>query len=79
MQTKKSRLFNSPKGKPMTRGIKYATASNARASIKRLVGKDANYRKRVAMRMYYRAKFHKYQTSGMREAMKVWKQYIDSI
>lgn len=79
MQTKKLRLFNTSKGKPKTYGIKYATGSNARASIKRLVGKDANYRKRVAMRMYYRAKFHKYQTPGMREAMKVWKRYINSI
>jgi hypothetical protein len=79
MITKKLRLFNTPKGKPITSGIKYATASNAYASIKKLAGKDPNYRKRIAMRMYYRAKFHKYQTSGMRAAMKVWKRYIDSI
>lgn len=79
MQTKKLRLFNTPKGRRKTSGIKYATGSNARASIKKLAGKDSNYRKRIAMRMYYRAKFHKYQTPGMREAMKVWKQYINSI
>ena len=79
MVTRKLRLFNTPRGAPKTRGIKYATAANARNSINRLKGKDANYRKSVAMRMYYRAKYHKYQTSGMREAMKVWKRYIDSI
>ena len=79
MQTKKSRLFNTPKGRIKTHGIKYATASNAYKSIKKLAGKDPNYRKQVAMRMYYRAKFHKYQTPGMRAAMKVWKHYIDSI
>jgi hypothetical protein len=79
MITKKQRLFNTPKGNPKTRGIKYATASNAYASIKKLAGKDPNYRKQVALRMYYRAKFHKYQTPGMRAAMKVWKHYIDSI
>ena len=73
-------LYNNPPGahstKPM---IKYATGKNARKSIRRLTGKDKNYRKRIAMRMYYRAKFHKNQTQGMRNAMKVWKRYIDSI
>ena len=31
------------------------------------------------MGMYYRAKYHKYQTPGMRDSMKVWKKYMDSI
>jgi hypothetical protein len=26
--------------------------------------------------MYYRAKYHKYQTKGMRAAMKVWGKYL---
>ena len=77
--TRKQRLFNSPKGGPKTRGIKYATAANARKSIKLIRGQDKTRRKRIAMRMYYRAKYHKYQTPGMRGAMKVWKKYIDSI
>lgn len=77
--TKKQRLFNSPKGGPKTRGIKYATAANARKSIKLIRGQDKTRRKRIGMRMYYRAKYHKYQTPGMRGAMKVWKKYIDSI
>ena len=76
--TKKQRLFNSPKN-PKTRGIKYATAANARKSIKLIRGKDKTRRKSIAMRMYYRAKYHKYQTPGMRGAMKVWKNYIDSL
>jgi hypothetical protein len=79
MKTRKLRLYNTPRGAPITRGIKYATARNARESIKKMAGKDPAYRKRVAMRMYYRAKFHKYQTPGMREAMRIWKDYIDSI
>ena len=77
--TRRSRLFNTPKGKPKTTGIKYATAKNARSSIKKIAGKNATYRKRIAQRMYYRAKFHKYQTPGMRNAMKVWKNYMDAL
>jgi len=75
----KKRLFNSPKGGRKTRGIKYGTAANARKSIKLIRGKDKTRRKSIAMRMYYRAKYHKYQTPGMRESMKVWKKYMDSI
>jgi hypothetical protein len=78
-RTRKQRLFNSPKGGPKTRGIKYATAANARKSIKLIRRKDKTRRKSIAMRMYYRAKYHKYQTPGMRGAMKVWKKYIDTI
>ena len=76
---KVSRLFNNPKGGPKTRGIKYATAKNARKSIQLIKRKDRTTRKLIAMRMYYRAKFHKYQTPGMRGAMKVWKKYMDTV
>jgi len=77
--TRKQRLFNSPRGGPKTKGIKYGTAKNARKSIQVIKGQDNTRRKRIAMRMYYRAKFHKYQTPGMRAAMKVWKNYINKI
>ena len=77
--TRKVRLFNNPKGAPKVPGIKYATAANARKSIKKLRGQDRGYKKSVAMRMYYRAMYHKYQTPGMKEAMKVWKKYSDSL
>ena len=73
------RLFNSPKGSAVNPGIKYATGVNARKSIKLIRGKDKTRRKSIAMRMYYRAKYHKYQTPGMRDAMKVWKRYMDSL
>jgi len=80
-KTRKQRLFNSPKpnGIAPTPLIQYGTAEKARASIRRIAGKNATRRKRIAMRMYYRAKFNKNQTQGMRNAMKVWKKYMDSI
>ena len=77
--TRRSRLFNSPKGPRKTRGIKYGTGADARKSIKLIAGKEPGYRKQIAMRMYYRAKYHKYQTPGMKDAMKVWGDYIRSI
>lgn len=86
MQTRKQKqkkghqLFNdNPRGAPTTRGIGYGTAKKARESIQKLKGKPLAYRKQVATTMYYRAKYHKYQNEGMREAMKVWGKYIQSL
>ena len=80
MKTRKAKghqLFNNnPRGAPRTRGIGYGTAERARKSIQRLKGKPKAYQLQVSTTMYYRAKYHKYQTQGMREAMKVWKDYI---
>jgi hypothetical protein len=73
---KTQKLFNG-NPHPRTKGIGYGTAERARKSIKKLRGKDRNYRRQVATTMYYRAKYHKYQTQGMRESMKVWKKYMD--
>jgi len=73
---KTRKLFND-NPHPRTKGIGYGTAERARKSIKKLRGKDRNYRRQVATTMYYRAKYHKYQTQGMRESMKVWKKYLD--
>lgn len=79
-QKKGSRLFNdNPRGKPRTRGIGYGTAKRARNSIQLLKGKPRAYQHQVATTMYYRAKYHKYQNQGMRDAMKVWKKYMNTL
>ena len=74
----RKRLFNNKVGSAPLVG-QYGTAEKAHASIKRIAGKNATRRKRIAMSMYYRAKFNKNQTQGMRNAMKVWKDYIKTI
>ena len=81
-KTKKKghQLFNdNPRGNPRTRGIGYGTAKKARNSITRLKGKSKTYKRQVATTMYYRAKHHKYQNQGMRNAMKIWKKYINQL
>jgi hypothetical protein len=84
MKTRKQKpghqLFNdNPRGRPRTRGIGYGTAERAKRSIQLLKGKDRAYQHQVATTMYYRAKHHKYQTAGMKEAMKVWRKYLQSL
>ena len=80
MQTRKQKkghqLFNdNPRGHPRTRGIGYGTAKKAKESIQKLQGNPLAYKMQVATTMYYRAKYHKYQNEGMRQAMKIWDEY----
>ena len=73
-------LFNdNPRGNPRTKGIGYGTAKRARESIQLLKGKPKAYQRQVATTMFFRAKFHKYQNEGMRQAMKVWGKYLKNI
>jgi hypothetical protein len=81
-KTKKKghQLFNdNPRGRPRIKGIGYGTAKKARNSITRLKGKSKTYKRQVATTMFYRAKHHKYQNKGMRNAMKIWKKYINQL
>jgi hypothetical protein len=81
MKTRKQghRLFNdNPKG-PSKVKAQYGTAERARQTIKRLRGKPKDYQRQVAITMFYRAKHHKYQTKGMKEAMKVYDNFLESL
>jgi hypothetical protein len=78
MKTRKvgSRLFNdNPKGKSKVKA-QYGTAERARQTLKRLRGKPKAYQRQVAVTMYYRAKHHKYQTKGMRNALKIYGSFL---
>ena len=54
----------------------YGTAKKARNTLKRLKRTTQSKARQVARTMYYRAKYHKYQTQGMKEAMQVYKKYL---
>ncbi len=84
MKTRKNqkghRLFNNnPRGSPRIKGIGYGTAKRARDSIKKIQNEPLAYRRQVASTMYYRAKYHKYQTEGMKNAEKIWGTYLKSL
>jgi hypothetical protein len=81
MKTRKVgyRLFNdTPKG-PSKVKAQYGTAERARQTLKRLRGKPKAYQRQVAVTMFYRAKHHKYQTKGMKEAMKVYGTFLQKL
>jgi hypothetical protein len=77
----KHQLFNdAPEHRtPRTKGIGYGTAKKAKTSITLLKTKPKSYQRQVASTMFFRAKYHKYQTKNMHDAMKVWGSYIKQL
>jgi hypothetical protein len=70
-------VFNDPKHPPKFKAG-YGTAKKAHATLKRLRRATRKKARQVAGTMYYRAKYHKYQTPGMKAAMKVYGDYLKS-
>lgn len=68
-------VFNDPKTKPLLKAG-YGTAKKARNTLKRLKRATRKKARQVAQTMYYRAKYHKFQTPGMKAAMKVYGKYL---
>jgi hypothetical protein len=66
--TKKSRLR-----------LGYGTANKARKSVKLLKKQPLQYQVQAAHTLYYRAKYHKYQTKGMKEAQKIYGKFLKTL
>lgn len=82
MYTQKRRgVFNdNPPGKRRKLRLGYGTAKRARNSIKKLRRQtNKQYKSQAAHTLYYRAKYHKHQTQGMREAMKIYRKFIRTL
>lgn len=78
--TRKQSLFNdNPRGRPRLRTLGYGTRKKALDSIKKLKHMDKAYQRQAATTMYYRAKYHKYQTKNMKEAMALYKKFLNRI
>ena len=68
-------VFNNPANKPKVKAG-YGTAKKAHNTLKRLRKETRKQQRQTARTMYYRAKYHKYQTSGMRNAMKIYSDFL---
>jgi len=68
-------VFNNAVKTPVVRAG-YGTRKKAKNTLRRLRSVSRAKARQVAQTMYYRAKYHKYQTPGMRNAMKVYKNYL---
>jgi hypothetical protein len=64
--------------KPKLR-LGYGTANRARRSIKLLKKQPLQYQVQAAHTLYYRAKFHKHQTKGMKAAQKIYGKFLKTL
>lgn len=70
-------LFDdNPRGRPRLAGLGYGNAKRARRSVRRLRTMPYSYQIQAAQTMYYRAKFHARQTAGMRDAMRIYRDFL---
>ncbi len=80
MKTRKAKghqLFNdNPRGLRSRVKAGYGSAEKARRTIKALHKEPRAYQRQVATTMYYRAKYHKFRTEGMRDAMNVYGKFL---
>jgi hypothetical protein len=68
-------IFNNPTKPPKIKAA-YGTAKKARNTIRRLRKETRKQQRQTARSMFFRAKYHKYQTHGMRNAMKVYGDFL---
>lgn len=71
-------LFNNTR-KKKTSHLQYGSAKKARQTIKYLRTRPRGEQIRGAQTMFFRAKYHAKQTKNMREAMKVYRDFLKKI
>ena len=69
---------NPPNKKPRLR-LGYGTANKARRSVKLLRKQPRQYQVQAAHTLYYRAKYHKHQTKGMKNAMRIYGKFLKTL
>jgi hypothetical protein len=72
-------LFNNTRKKKKISHLHYGSAKKARQTIKYLRTRPRGEQVRGAQTMYFRAKYHAKQTKDMREAMKVYKDFLENL
>jgi hypothetical protein len=70
-------LFNDTRTTRKSR-LHYGSPTKARQTIKYLRTRPYPEQIRGAQTMYYRAKYHAKQTKGMRNAMELYKRFLES-
>ena len=70
-------LFNDTRKRRPSR-LHYGSLTKARQTLKYLRTRPYPEQMRGAQTMFYRAKFHAHQTKGMRNAMRLYKRFLES-
>ncbi len=73
-------VFNdNPQDKKPRLRLGYGSANKARRSIKLLKKQPRQYQTQVAHTLYYRAKYHRYQTKGMKNTQKLYGRFLKTL
>jgi hypothetical protein len=78
MVERRGELYNDLHPKKSTKNTGYKNKQKALQTIKIIKNRSKKYQFSVINTMYYRAKHHKYQTKEMREAMRVYKGWLEN-
>jgi hypothetical protein len=70
-------LYEDKHPKTSTKGTGFKDKMKAIETLKIIKDRDIIYQKQVVNTMYNRAKYHPHKTEGMKEAMKVFKVWLD--
>jgi len=76
MPKKGKSLYEDKHPKTSLKGTGYANKEKALKTLELIKDFDLTYQKQVVLTMYNRAKFHKYQTKNILDAMKVYKKWL---
>lgn len=76
MVGKDKSLYENKHPNKSLKGTGYANKKKALDTLELIKNYNLIYQKQIVITMYNRAKFHKYQTADMREAMKVYKKWL---
>ena len=72
-------LFDNTRKKKRSTHLHYGTPKKARETLRYLAKRPRGEQVRGAQTMYFRAKYHAKQTPSMREAMKVYADFLKKI
>jgi hypothetical protein len=70
-------LYEDKHPKTSTKGTGFKNKEKAIETLKIIKDRDIIYQKQVVNTMYNRAKYHPHQTSGMKDAMKIFKDWLN--
>ena len=69
-------LYNDDHPKTSTKGTGFKDKQKALDTLKIIKDRDLTYKKLIVVTMYNRAKYHPHQTKEMRDAMKVFRNWL---
>lgn len=69
-------LYSDDHPETSTKGTGFKDKQKALDTLKIIKNRDINYQKLIVITMYNRAKYHPHQTKEMREAMKVYFDWL---